>query len=169
MKKSLILMSLTAAIGFGAPLVLAGETGAGCGIGKVVLDGKSGKGPNIAASILNTVVVPNTFFMSTAAATGDEILGCDTSKTVMNEANKKAFVAKNMDNLSRDMAQGNGVHLEVLADLMGIAEQDKHAFYSMAQDEYVTLSASDSTSAGDVLTNLNTAMLAYPELAKYTR
>lgn len=169
MKKSLIMMSLTAAIGFGAQPALAGDAGAGCGLGKVVMEGKSGKGANIAAGILNVFPIANTFFMTTAATTGDEILGCDTSTTVMNEANKKAFVANNMDNLSRDMAQGSGVHLEALADVMGVAEEDKDAFYSMTQDEYVAFSASDSASADDVLANLNTAMLAYPELAKYTR
>ena len=85
----------------------------------------------------------------------------------MNEANKKAFVAVNMDNLSREMAQGRGAHLEVLADLMGVAEEDKMTFYGMAQEEYTSLAPASGASANEVLSSLNTAMLGYPKLEKY--
>lgn len=169
MKKTLIVTALGMAMGLTAQTGLAEETGAGCGLGKMIMEGKSGKGANITAAIINVVLIPNTLFMSTAATMGEEILGCDPTKTVMKEEQKKAFVAANMDNLSRDMAQGSGAHLEVLATIMGIAEEDRTSFFSMAQEEFASLDFSADDSAAAVVAGLNTAMLEYPELAKYTR
>lgn len=169
MKKNLIVMSLAMAMGLSVQSSMAAETGAGCGLGKMVLEGKSGKGNNIAASIINAVIIPNTFFMSTAATMGEEMLGCDPTTTVMKERQKKEFVAANMDNLSRDMAQGSGAHLEALASIMGIAEEDKGSFYSMTQQEFASLDFAADSSAETVVSSLNMAMLAYPELAKYSR
>lgn len=167
MKKNLIVMSMALALGLSAQNGMADETGAGCGIGKMVMEGKSGKGANIAAAIINVVLIPNTFFMSTAASMGEEMLGCDPTKTVLKEQQKEEYLAANMDNLSRDMAQGGGSHLEVLANIMGIAEEDRPSFYSMTQQELAGLDLSGSASS--VVSGLNVAMLDYPELAKYAR
>lgn len=166
MKKNAIMFCLAAAMGLGAHAAAAEEMAAGCGIGKMVMEGKSGKGANIAASIINVILIPNTFFMSTAATMGEEMLGCDPSKTVMKEEHKKSFVAVNMDSLSRDMAQGSGDHLEALAALMGIQDDDKPAFFSMAQEEYTALAPTD-VSADSLLAGLSSAMSTRPELAKY--
>ncbi|MGI9303726.1 MAG: DUF3015 family protein [Gammaproteobacteria bacterium] len=167
MKNKLILVSLTIIIGLAAQNGLAEETGAGCGIGKAVMEGKSGKGANIGASILNDILVARTFFMSTAASMDDELLGCDPSQTVMKEQRKDEYLSANMDNLSRDMAQGAGAHLEALATIMEIDEQDKAAFYEMAQQEFAALEFTGS--AASVVSGLHTAMLSYPELSKYSR
>ena len=166
MKRFLILGSLAFAVCVAAQTAAAQETGAGCGLGKMLFDGKSGRSVNIAAAILNVFPIPNTFFMSTAATIDDELMGCDPRKTVQNEERQKVFVATNMDNLSRDMAQGSGPHLEVLASMMGIADVDKPSFFEMTQDEFANLdfSADDRMVAG-----LNSAMLERPELAKYIR
>lgn len=169
MKKATNIVLLAAAIGCSAPLAFAGEEGAGCGIGKVIMEGKSSKGSNIVASILNDVLIARTFFMSTAAIMDEPLLGCDPSQTVMQDVEKKRFVASNMDNLSQEMAQGQGAHLEALASVMGIAETDQPAFFSMTQKEYGNLLPSGEAAPGEVLASLNEAMLRHPQLAKYTR
>jgi len=168
MKKTSVVL-LAAAMGVSAPLAFAGEQGAGCGIGKVVLEGKSTKGSNIVASILNDVLIPRTFFMSTAATMGEPLLGCDPTKTVLKDAEKERFVASNMDNLSQEMAQGQGAHLEALASVMGIADEDRSAFFSMTQEEYASLLPRSDAGAGEMLASLNGAMLRHPQLAKYTQ
>jgi len=168
MKKTTSVVLLTAALGLSAPMAFAAEEGAGCGIGKVILEGKSGKGANIVAAILNDVILPRTLFMSTAAVMGEPLLGCDPTQTVMQDVEKSRFVASNMDNLSQEMAQGQGAHLEALATIMGIEAVDQPAFFSMTQQEYASLASSD-TAADDVLASLNDAMLRHPQLAKYTR
>ncbi|HFE32169.1 MAG TPA: DUF3015 domain-containing protein [Gammaproteobacteria bacterium] len=169
MKKTTSIVLLTAAIGCSAPLAFAGEEGAGCGIGKVIMEGKSGKGANIVAAILNDILIPRTLFMSTASIMDEPVLGCDPTKTVLQDVEKKRFVASNMDNLSQEMAQGQGAHLEALASVMGIAETDQPAFFSMTQQEYGNLLPTGDAAPGEVLASLNEAMLRHPQLAKYTR
>ena len=169
MKKTTSSILLATVIGLSAPLAFAGEEGAGCGIGKVVLDGKSDQGSNIAAAILNDILIPRTLFMTTAASMDEPVLGCDPTQTVMQDVEKKRFVASNLDNLSQEMAQGQGIHLEALAAVMGIAKNDQPAFFSMTQREYGSLLPNGDSAPGEVLSSLNEAMLRHPQLAKYTR
>lgn len=169
MNKKALVLAMLAAFGVTSQAVMAEEKGAGCGIGKVILDGKSSKGANIAAAILNDILIPRTFFMSTAATMGEEILGCDPTKTVMKEEQQKRFVAANMDSLSRDMAQGQGMHLEALAAVMGIEASDRTSFMAMTKDEYATLFPSAQASADDVVASLQVAMLSRPDLEKYVQ
>lgn len=167
MKRKVIVMAFTAAIGMSATVAFAAETGAGCGIGKVIFEGKSDKSSNIVASILNDILIPRTFFITTAATMGETILGCDPTTTVMKEEQKRSFVAANMDSLSQEMAQGQGMHLEALASVIGIEQADRQAFFELTQSQYETLFPTSTASAEDVLGSIKTAMLANPELAKY--
>lgn len=138
----------------------ADNTGAGCGLGAEVLEGKSGKGSNIAAAILNAIAVPNTFFMTT----GGGLMGCDPTQTVENEQAKEIFVASNMDQLSSEVARGDGEYLNVLATLMGVEDQDMTSFRKLAQQNYDALFATD---AKGVITSMELAMLSDSTLSKY--
>jgi len=166
MKKTLVALSTAFALCLVTQPCLA-DNGAGCGLGKVLLDGKSGKGANLAAAIINVILIPNTTFMTTAASIGEELLGCDPSQQVLKEEQKNVFVAANMDNLSRDMAQGSGAHLEALATVIGIADADRPAFYQMSQDAYAGMDHATGDSPEAVAAALNVAMLERPELVKY--
>lgn len=149
------------------PLSTAHAGGAGCGLGKVLLGGKSGMGENIAAAILNYFPIANVFFMSTAAATGKETLGCDPTKTVSNDIEREKFVASNLDGLSVDAAQGQGAYLASLADVMGIDEQDRGSFYRLTQERYDDLFAATTAQPETVIAALDGAMLEDVNLAKY--
>ena len=144
------------------PFAQAEETGAGCGLGSVVLEGKEGKGSNIAAAILNNLVIPNTFFMTT----GDGLMGCDPTQTVQNDQATEIFVATNMDQLSSEAAQGGGDYLNVLANLMGIADEDLEAFRKVTQDNFDQLFLNSGDAKG-VINTIETAMLNDISLAKY--
>ncbi|MFK8076405.1 MAG: DUF3015 family protein [Granulosicoccus sp.] len=143
------------------PLVQAQEDGAGCGLGSVVMEGKEGKSANIAAALLNTVV-PNTFFMTT----GDGLMGCDPTQTVQNDEATEIFVARNMDQLSSEAAQGGGDYLNVLAELMGIADEDRDAFKKVTQDNFDQLFLNSDDAKG-VIETIEIAMLNDSSLAKY--
>lgn len=145
-----------------APFVQAEETGSGCGLGAEVLAGKSGKGANIAAAILNNLVIPNTTFMTT----GGGLMGCDPTQTVRNEEATEIFVASNMDQLSSEVAQGGGEYVDVLAGLMGIADEDREAFQQVAQQNYDSLFANGGD-ARRVIDSMQTAMLSDSNLSKY--
>jgi hypothetical protein len=162
MKKQIVMGLTFVAMAASASAALAEGT-SGCGIGKVVMEGRSGKDANLIASILNQVLIPQSFSQTSG------LMGCDTTKAVSNEYQRDTFVASNLDNLSVDIAQGQGDHLSALAGLMGIADKDKAAFYSVAQANYTNLFNSPQTTSKDMLGALNTAMLTNPDLAKYVR
>jgi len=145
-----------------SPIVQAQDSGAGCGLGAEILEGKSGKGSNIAAAILNGLIIPNTTFMTT----GGGMMGCDPTQSVSNEQATEVFVAHNMDQLSSEVAQGDGESLEVLAELMGIAEEDLPAFQKLAQQNFDSLFGANSD-AKNVIESMELAMLSDDTLAKY--
>ncbi len=145
--------------------VPADETSAGCGIGKQIMEGRTGKSNNIVAAILNDVLIPKSFFMTT----GDGTLGCDPTKAVENDQQREAFTAANLDHLSMDMAKGQGEHLAALARVMGIEDKDQSAFFSLTQKHYGTLFADENTSAKQMLSALDETLLKHRNLAKYVR
>ena len=159
--KKLIALSATLLI-TAIPVAQAQDTGSGCGLGAEVLDGKSGKGSHIAAALLNQLVIPNTTFMTT----GGGLMGCDPTQTVQKEQATEIFVASNMDQLSSEAAQGGGEYLNVLADLMGIADEDRVAFHRVAQENYDNLFMTDGD-AKRVIESMETAMLTDNSLSKY--
>lgn len=140
----------------------AEETGAGCGLGAEIMKGQSTKGSNIAAALLNNLVIPNTFFMTT----GGGIMGCDPTKTVEGEQARKTFVASNFDKITSDAATGKGDHLVALGYLMGVSNDDIPAFEKMTQSQFDTLFVSNDN-AESLLTSLNTAMRDNDVLSKY--
>lgn len=163
MKKQIFMGLTLLAVATSAPIAMAAETGGGCGIGKIIMEGGTGKDKNLVAAILNNVLVPNTFSMTSG------LMGCDTTKAVSNDQLRETFVASNMDNLSVDVAQGQGDHLAALAGLMGVAESDKATFYSVAQSNYPSLFGAGQASSADMLSALDQAMLSNADLAKYVR
>ncbi len=148
---------------------MAEEVGSGCGLGKMIFEGKSGKGANIAAAIINDVIIPKTFFMTTASIMDEPILGCDPNETVMRDEERDSFVASNLDNLSQEAAQGHGEHLAALADIIGIDKADQPTFFDLAQQEYDLLFPASEQSPEQVMASLNAAMAQHPELARYSR
>jgi hypothetical protein len=162
MKKTVLAISLLLMVS-GGSVAFAEETGAGCGIGKVLMEGKTGTSNNVVAAILNTILIPNTFFMTTG------ILGCDTTQTVQKEEVREVFVASNMDNLSQDIAQGQGDYLTALATVMGVDKKDEQAFYTLTQEQYGELFSSTQVNARQMLATLDNALLSDPALAKYVK
>lgn len=160
MKTRKIILATAASLMLLPMSVMATEKGAGCGIGKEIMKGKTGTGAHVVAAILNAVIIPNTFFMTTG------ILGCDVSQQVQNEQNREVFVASNMDNITRDVAQGQGEYLASLANIMGIQEEDKQDFFSITQkNSEKLLSAKD---ANELLAYLDNSIQG-SKLAKYSK
>ncbi|MDH5692336.1 MAG: DUF3015 domain-containing protein, partial [Gammaproteobacteria bacterium] len=89
------LATVVAIMSLAAPFAAAQADGsAGCGLGKLVLEGKSGTGMNIGAAILNNLIIPQTSAMTSGT------MGCDTSTQVRNDQEREVFVASNRDSLS---------------------------------------------------------------------
>lgn len=135
----------------------------GCGLGAMVFEGQTGLMANVLAATTNNIIIPQTFAISTGT------LGCDPENVVSNEYQRKVFVASNMDNLAQEMAQGQGDHLASLAELMGVAKEDKPAFYSFTQDQYASLFGKPDVDAQQMLASLDGAMTMDPVLSKYAK
>ena len=156
--KMLIALSATLLV-TAMPVAQAQETGAGCGLGSTLLDGKSDRGVNIAAAFIN-VSASQTSSMTSG------ILGCDVTQVVGNDEATEIFVASNMDQLSSEVAQGGGEYLTVLAELMGIADEDRVAFHRIAQENYDSLFLTNGD-AKRVIRSMEVAMLNDTSLSKY--
>ncbi len=77
----------------------------------------------------------------------------------------KQFI--NVDNLSRDMAQGSGPYLEALASAMEIDEGERAAFYAMSQQEFASLPLAATHDPAALLAALDAAMVERQPLARY--
>ncbi|MDH5183817.1 MAG: DUF3015 domain-containing protein [Gammaproteobacteria bacterium] len=158
--KKIALTLATMALTLSSIPAMAAETGGGCGVGKVLLEGQKGVGANVGASILNQVLLPQSSSMTSG------IMGCDTTQVVKNGHDRETFATANRDELSVEMAQGQGNHLASLADIMGISEQHRADFYSLTQKKYESLNGSDSAM---MLGALDSAMSSHPALSVYVR
>ena len=139
------------------------EEAAGCGIGAQVFDGQSGKGTNIVAGILNVILIPNTFFITT----GGGLLGCDPTQTVQRDELTEIFVAQNMDQLTTETAKGSGEYLNVLAALLGVPESEVPRFTDLAQAEFDTL-FTEGNNAASVIASLQLAMANDQHLSQFS-
>jgi hypothetical protein len=153
----LILMPVAAA------LAANPDTGPGCGLGKLAwADYKNQKNiaPQVLMATTNGTFGSQTFGISTGTS------GCTNDGTVMGQHKVTMFASMNFENVSQEMAQGQGEHLASLAALLGVPADQQAAFFSLTQEKYKALIASGETSPSAMLKALHEAMAAHPILAK---
>ncbi len=104
------------------------DTGPGCGVGKMVWS-EYKQQKQIEAQVM----------MSTTNQIGSQPLalsfgtwGCTSRGRMTAELKIRAFAALNFENLSQDMARGQGEHLTSLAALMGIPAEHKDEFFALS-------------------------------------
>ncbi len=149
----------------GAGLVSAAnpDTGPGCGLGKLAWSDYAGQkqiAPQVLMATTNGTFGSTTFGISTGTS------GCTNDGTIMASEKVNVFAASNFDNISQEMAQGQGEHLASLATLMGIPEENQQEFFSMTQAEYTSLVQNGESSPKAVIKAIYTAMEGHPVLAK---
>ncbi len=133
----------------------------GCGIGTQIWAGQSGVIPKVLAATTNGTLGNQTFGITTGT------LGC-SSDGVITAANRlPMFAGTNLDQLSAEMAAGEGEALEAMAELYGVQASDRAAFYSMTQKNYAAIFSSETVSAGEVLAAVDRLMKADARLARY--
>lgn len=133
----------------------------GCGLGTQVWAGQSGVIPKVLAATTNGTFGNQTFGITTGT------LGC-SSDGVITAANRlPMFAGANLDQLSAEMAAGQGEALEAMAELYGIAAADRPAFYQLAQQQYAQIFSSATVTAGEVLAAVDSLMKADARLARY--
>ena len=154
------ILGLTIVLAFAlAPLALAENNGSGCGLGKKLFEGQRGLIPNVLAATTNGTLGNNTFGMTSGTS------GCDADAVVLQDKEQEVFVSANLDNLSQDMATGNGQYLRSMATLMGCGEGAFAEFASLTQDKYEVLLPSADIAPVTFLSGLKHEMAAHPTLA----
>ena len=141
------------------------NNGPGCGLGKLAWADSSQQetiGGQVLMATTNGTFGSQTFGMSSGTS------GCTNDGAIFASEKVNVFTALNFDNLSQEMAQGQGEHLTSLATLMGIPEENHQEFFAMTQENYTTLVQAGETSPKAVVKAIHDAMSGHIVLAQAT-
>lgn len=158
MNKKLVAVAAALAL---APMAANADNAAGCGLGTQIMQGKSGLVFHVLAATTNGTFGNQTFGMTSGT------LGCKVDDAVTASAELKQFASANVDQLSVEMAAGEGEALTALAGLYGIDQQDRAAFYGLTKSNYGTIVHGDNVTAGEVLASIRTLMATDARLSRY--
>ncbi len=165
MKKLVMLSVALLFVGAQVGLAMAAnpDTGPGCGLGKLAWGDYKGQkeiAPQVLMATTNGTFWSQTFGISSGTS------GCTNDGKVMAENKTVMFAELNFDNLSQEMAQGQGEHLASLATLMGVPADQQAAFFAMTQERYTSLVKAGEASPVAMVKALNQAMAGHPVLAQ---
>ena len=156
---SVLVLAMTG-IAFGNPP----NNGPGCGLGHLAWSGGSANQNAIATQVL--MATTNGTFGSQTFGISSGTSGCSNDGTIVMKEKVNVFAAVNFDNISQEMAQGQGEHLTSLATLMGIPAENHQDFFSMTQAKYTSLVQNGETSPKAVISAIYDAMGGHPVLAQ---
>ena len=165
MSKKVLLLAVAVLFGSQAGLAMAAnpDTGPGCGLGKVMWQNYPNaktKGSQILMATTNGSFGSQTFGMSTGT------LGCTDDGRIWAEQKATMFAELNADALAQEMAQGRGEHLASMATLLGVAQPQHAAFFTMAEERYAALSGAGELSPAAMVQALNEGISADSSLVK---
>ena len=165
MAKKLIMLSVAVLFGLPAGFAMAAnpDTGPGCGLGKLAWSDYSHQkniGPQVLMATTNGTFWSQTFGISSGTS------GCTNDGKVMAEQKTTMFAQLNFENLSQEMAQGQGEHLASLATLMGVPADQHAAFFAMTQERYTSLVKTGEASPVAMVKAINDAIATHPVLAQ---
>lgn len=156
MKRALIIVAL-----MGASSIAMAEApgGPNCGWGNMLMDGQSGLGSHVVASLTNGTSGNATFGMTTGTN------GCSANGKLTYGG--KSLIAAVMDEFSEDVARGDGEALSAVAVAMGVNEADRPLFKQLMHDNFASLFSSADVTAEQVSDRVIALMRANDQLAHY--
>jgi hypothetical protein len=137
------------------------DTGPGCGLGKLAWS-DYGRQKSIAPQVM--MATTNGTFGSQTFGISSGTSGCTNDGTIMSQYKVDVFAAANYERLSQEMAQGGGEHLASLAELMGITEEQRLEFFTVAQVQFANLIASGDSTPAALIKTLNTGVAMHSAL-----
>ena len=137
-----------------------GDTGPGCGLGKMFWENNKKVIPQVLAAATNGTFGSQTFGITSGTS------GCTNDGIVMNDQKVSVFASAAFENLKQEMAQGQGEYLSSLATLMGIPSEYHGEFSVAAQESYLHLFKSENTTPSEMLTALRQELLTHPVLSQ---
>ena len=165
MSKKVLMLSVVVLFGMQACLSMAAnpDTGPGCGLGKLAWGDYKGQkeiAPQVMMATTNGTFGSGTFGISSGTS------GCTNDGKIMSEHKTTMFAQLNFENLSQEMAQGQGEHLTSLATLMGVPTEQQPAFFAMTQNQYTALIREGEASPVAMVKAINDAIATHPVLAQ---
>ena len=165
MSKKVIMLSVAVLFGMQAGLAMATnpDTGPGCGLGKLAWADYYAPEEHRASGVdgdHQRHFGSQTFGISTGTS------GCTNDGKVWAEQKTTVFAQLNFENLSQEMAQGQGEHLASLATLMGVPAEHHAAFFAMTQERYTSLVKTGEASPVAMVKAINDAIATHPVLAQ---
>jgi len=107
---------------------------------------------NLSATFLNGLCGNQTFGITSGT------LGCERPANFASNREILEYVNDNMDHLVLDVARGQGESLSALADLMGVAEQERLGMYTLLQANFDRVFTSADVTADDVVANMEAVL-----------
>lgn len=145
MKKVLLSIVAVAALATTGFATVNNQTG--CGLGSQIIKDDSSALMLALQATTNSIFANQTFGITSGTS------GCKKASLVMNERAAE-FVASNMDQLSREIAIGQGESVSTLAELLNV--EDKAAFAAVLQSNYNAIYTSEKADMATVLDNVST-------------
>lgn len=133
----------------------------GCGLGTELMKDQKGLIFRVLGATTNGSFGNQTFGITSGT------LGCAKNGVVASDARRSMFTAANVDQLSAEIAAGEGETLATLAALYNVDAADVAAFYALAQSQHAALFPNAQVTTGDVLAALEVAMAHDARLARY--
>ena len=165
MTKQVLVLSVEVLFGLQAGIAMAAnpDTGPGCGLGKLAWSDYAHQ-KNIAPQVM--MATTNGTFGSGTFGISSGTSGCTNDGKVMAEQKTTLFAELNFENLSQEMAQGQGEHLASLATLMGVPDEHQAEFFAMTQERYTSLVKTGEASPVAMVKAINSAIATHPVLAQ---
>jgi hypothetical protein len=124
----------------------------GCGLGSMIIQ-KNSKLLQLFSLTTNSVFFNQGFGITSGTS------GCSASGLVQTDREVQYFVELNNDDLSRQMARGEGEKLQVLAQLNGCDNsQGQKAFFEMTKKSYSQIYPTAEEKAQDVIVRIKSEM-----------
>ncbi len=140
----------------------AGENNVGsCGWGSKVFAGQKGVVPQVLASTTN-----GTYTQTFGITSGTS--GCTQDGVVSSNWKTAMYIDGNKSKLAMDMSKGSGESMDSLAQLLGVKDADKAAFYRVTKENFAKIFAGEQASAEQIALGLKQVLAADSTLAQYT-
>lgn len=141
----------------------AGENNVGsCGWGSKVFSGQKGIAPQVLAATTNGTSGNQTFGVTTGTS------GCTQDGMVASNWKTAMYIDGNKSKLAMDMSKGSGESLESLAQLIGVSDADKVAFYRVTKENFAKIFVGEQASAEQIALGLKQVLAADSSLAQYS-
>jgi hypothetical protein len=141
----------------------AGENNIGsCGWGAKLFDKQSGVAPQVLAATTNGTSGNQTFGVTSGTS------GCTQNGTVRSNWKTSMFIDGNKSKLAYEMSIGEGETLDSLAQLIGVRDEHKAAFFHVTKENFARIFGADNSTTSDVVASLKEVLAADAELAPYS-